>query len=726
MAQTEQIVVDIKFDTKLVEDARAKLAASITAVNYLKKAQAELNKTIKEQGYATKEQAAELADINKHLEEATRARKSNTAVLQAATQAQYDNSQSLDDQRQFLNTLQKAFASLTKEQMEMLGGQEHLQEQIKAVSDSLKEQEHAIGEDGRNVGNYAESITKAFGDINQAAGALSPAIGILRGMGPEGQKAAAALDMLGKTMQIAGKAGQILAASHKAQAAATQGQTVAQEGLNVAMAANPVGLIIAGITTLLPLIQAFCSAVGDASKEQAGFNNELERQNYLIEQAQKDAELEAELAQIAGASAQDVINIRRKEAAEAEKTATEEYQRLLQISKDGNRKERKAAGEALEEAKKQMEDAQKRVDALNKAATLQEARDRKAAEDERRADAQKRKETRVKEVQDEQAALNAQRDLIAQRERSDLENSIKALEEKRDKELEIIGLSNEERLKIQQYYDEQIDALRQEDARKAGEAERAKLQAQQDARVEFGLEEGKTPEEQELERAQAAHEQGLLDDEQYEQARTAIKEKYAKQREVATAEELKHEVQQQRAIVMANAQATSQLLGSLTGLLDQFGEENRDAALASKAIALGKIAVDTGIAIAGGVAQAQSVPFPANIAAIATTIATVIANMASAISTVKGAKFASGGIVGGTSYTGDQVNARLNSGEMVLNKEQQTRLFDAVSGGTNGSLGFNYELMAQAMSAQPAPVMDYEEFKSFEQDVTTYKELASV
>lgn len=50
-----------------------------------------------------------------------------------------------------------------------------------------------------------------------------------------------------------------------------------------------------------------------------------------------------------------------------------------------------------------------------------------------------------------------------------------------------------------------------------------------------------------------------------------------------------------------------------------------------------------------------------------------VASNAAKAKTGKG--FASGGIVGGNSYTGDRVLARVNSGEMVLNKLQQTTLF---------------------------------------------------
>jgi len=47
-------------------------------------------------------------------------------------------------------------------------------------------------------------------------------------------------------------------------------------------------------------------------------------------------------------------------------------------------------------------------------------------------------------------------------------------------------------------------------------------------------------------------------------------------------------------------------------------------------------------------------------------------------------KFEQGGIVGGTSYSGDNVLAAVNSGEMVLNRSQQARLFDMANGRNGG------------------------------------------
>lgn len=205
---------------------------------------------------------------------------------------------------------------------------------------------------------------------------------------------------------------------------------------------------------------------------------------------------------------------------------------------------------------------------------------------------------------------------------------------------------------------------------------------------------------------------------EYEAAVIASNENVAKSNKKA--------IDAQRQMAIANAQAVGNALGAMSGLLDKFGEENKAAAILSKGIALGKIAVETGVAIAGGIAQAQSVPFPANIAAIATTVATVLSNIATAVETVKSAKFAHGGIVEGTSYTGDKVPVMANSREMYLNLEQQTRLFDWIAGNGSEGFGFNYDLMAEAIKSLPAPVLDYKEFNDFEDRVASYEEIASI
>lgn len=84
---------------------------------------------------------------------------------------------------------------------------------------------------------------------------------------------------------------------------------------------------------------------------------------------------------------------------------------------------------------------------------------------------------------------------------------------------------------------------------------------------------------------------------------------------------------------------------------------------------------------------AAMLPFPASLAAAAT----VVAGIASIISTIKAAQsgsYADGGIVSGTTYHGDTVLAHLNAGEAVLNKSQQSKLFNLINnGGTNAVIG---------------------------------------
>mgnify|MGYP001062993351 FL=1 len=118
------------------------------------------------------------------------------------------------------------------------------------------------------------------------------------------------------------------------------------------------------------------------------------------------------------------------------------------------------------------------------------------------------------------------------------------------------------------------------------------------------------------------------------------------------------------------------LASSLTGLLDTLGESNKAFAVMSKVITLAQIAIDTGRAISAGIASASSMPFPSNLAAIATTVATIIANVTTAISTVKSAKFAEGGkVTGPGTGKSDSVPAMLSNGEFVMTAAA-TRIYE--------------------------------------------------
>jgi hypothetical protein len=85
------------------------------------------------------------------------------------------------------------------------------------------------------------------------------------------------------------------------------------------------------------------------------------------------------------------------------------------------------------------------------------------------------------------------------------------------------------------------------------------------------------------------------------------------------------------------------------------------------------------VAATGAAASVSSIPVVGWVMA-GPAVASVIAAMANI------PKFANGGIVPGNLYSGDRVPAMVNSGEMILNRSQQGRLFDILNskGGANG------------------------------------------
>ena len=78
-------------------------------------------------------------------------------------------------------------------------------------------------------------------------------------------------------------------------------------------------------------------------------------------------------------------------------------------------------------------------------------------------------------------------------------------------------------------------------------------------------------------------------------------------------------------------------------------------------------------ALAKGVSSAASLPFPANLGAIASVIAAITSIFANLPT------FADGGIIQGASKIGDYNVARVNDGEMILNGSQQARLFSMLN-----------------------------------------------
>jgi DNA repair exonuclease SbcCD ATPase subunit len=169
--------------------------------------------------------------------------------------------------------------------------------------------------------------------------------------------------------------------------------------------------------------------------------------------------------------------------------------------------------------------------------------------------------------------------------------------------------------------------------------------------------------------------------------------------------------------------------GSLSSIYEQMSkdetkseEERAKAARNAKRWAALQIAANSGTAIAKGVAEAVSAgPFPANLAAIATTLAAIVAAIAQA-KALAAESHETGGVIGGFSgatmgHDNTVINAR--RGEMVLNANQQKQLFDIANGGSTTSLAAS---LAAAIQSMPAPVLEYSEFTRFEQRVAKLNE----
>lgn len=281
------------------------------------------------------------------------------------------------------------------------------------------------------------------------------------------------------------------------------------------------------------------------------------------------------------------------------------------------------------------------------------------------------------------------------------------------------------------------------DADKREQEIKAKLQAQDEETLTLNIENAaeNSPEKMalELELLQMQYEQKMQMHKDNEEMLTAL---------TAENERKRNEIQQQyaqaaRDILTSNAQSIAGAMSNAADVLQMFAGKSKAAAIAGKALALGEIAINQGVAIAAGIKQAQSVPFPANIGAIATTIASILAGITSALRAVNGAKFATGGYVSGAgTATSDSIPARLSNGESVINANS-TALFTGLlsslnqigggvpiqAGETSANVAGEAMLaraFAKGAAALPAPVVSVVEINNTNARLTKIKEGATL
>ena len=432
----------------------------------------------------------------------------------------------------------------------------------------------------------------------------------------------------------------------------------------------------------------------------------------------------------------EVLEAKKKEIEEIRKAEDE----LLKLIKDGREKQ---SQEIKLQYDRQIEDLRSRLATetdLTSKARVAINQQISALEQQKNQELQKLSDEELqKELDNRQKLISLQLESVKEGSEQEYQLRIQQLVAARDSELAEKELTEQMKLAIVAKYNKQIDDL-------SAQHDSDILRKQQEAiqlcyETEIALAYGN---EQEILRIRLEQKQAELDSIQQlegESTEAFNLRKIEMQNEyLATKQELANK---EIEIEQTKYEAAASIAGGLSSVFESLGEDNKAFAVLSKTLALAEIAINTGKAIAAGTAQAMSVPFPANLAAIATTVATVLSNIATAINTVKSAKFATGGLVTGPgSGTSDSVPAQLSNGESVLTASATSMFapllsaFNQMGGGipinvtesSNQALGEDMlaRAVAKGVMMAPAPIVSVEEFTSVANRVKYVENLGNV
>lgn len=788
--QAESIFIDVQFRANDVARELSEVTQQLAA---MKKEQRELTREIEAGNDADGQKAKQLVAVRTEVENLTAQQKALTGQLQTTVEANAKLGDSFREMDAQLRQMENQYKSLTKAQRESTEGQA-LKKQIIVQKQALKDFDGELGNWQRNVGNYTNSILSAFGQMPQSVQrVVNPVKNVT--MGFKALSTTPAIAIIGALVTIF----QTLAEKFRGNEEGLQRLTSAfgifkgvgvvieklLEGLSIAVGwladkfvalADKLGLVNADMRESQAIIKEDIAIrqrqrelvyeEADAELEVAKLRNEAakkdkytdeERLALLQEAADKEKALAASRKEIAE---REYNNIKRNNAltksssddldkeaqayAKMVKSQTDYFNTTIRLESQMAAVRAEIAKKDEETRKKEMERRRAmRDEELRIFGQLQEAyllyiddeEQRELAVTElrfaREIDALKKKLETEKNLTD--IARTNLNELIEVKQ-DELERQRAAIEKKwRDKRSKD-ELDSTKRLQ-QQLTDARLAmmdegaAKEREQARVNAERQIAAIEAQRDAELNLTAE-----------KEEAYKELILLKRQELADQLTKIDERYERER-----------IEKERAANIELISARAEMIGSLAGvfnamsdLLDAWSEENEEAANAAKAFAMMGIIAGQAQAIASGiaaqaeaVASAAGVPFPGNLVAIATSVASVASIIASIISGITQAKqllskspkkFASGGVVGGSSYSGDKVPVMLNSGEVVLNPSQATRVLYQISNSPASAV--NYDMMAAAMAdamrAIPAPVMVYKEFNDFQQNTATIKDLASL
>ena len=714
----DEIIIDVQVNT---DDVQKKLSSAIVELGKLKSEQKSLTESIKAGNDANGEQAKQLASVEAEMKKQQAVIKSSTAALQVSNKTIDTQNMTLDEQRQLLGQLQKAYGGLTPEQQKSTQTGKLLSDQINALNESVKEQEAAIGDHRRNVGNYTESVVQAFdqagvgvgGFMNKLKAFFANPWAILVG----------AIVTAFKALVDAFKGSEDRMRELQSAFAPFEGViNTVKQGLDAfakvvgGVVVDALGKMADGMQWLLEKIDAFGEFLGkdwDFS-ERVAANAQATKQIAAQEQEliDKKRAWEVEEAQI-----NSQISDLRAKAAEKDKYTTDQRIAFMEQARD---LELKAANTRKQIAQDELNIA--KLYAKDDA----EAKDALAAAEAKVIEQTTNYNNKVRELNRTLSELR--------RTTEEYKATLSAGD---------VTLT-----------DEQVNAIVASYAN-AGAKVAATMEELQE---EYGVglfeeeeeEEDDIPSPEELAARMGWTQEAIDYYKDLLSKGVAAHEAWtqAQERNNELLREQEEKMQAEREKLIKNTVAVyASSFGEISKLLAQYGEENKAAAAASKAFALMQVALTSGLtiadgakAISAGIASAAATPFPANIpamisvvaeiGAIVGTVASTIAQAKSIIGSADAGKFAGGGVVGGTSYEGDRLTAHVNSGELILNKEQQGQLLFNMANANAAVAQIDYERMQAAfeaaLQAMPAPVLVYREFENFQEKVWINRKIGYV
>lgn len=203
---------------------------------------------------------------------------------------------------------------------------------------------------------------------------------------------------------------------------------------------------------------------------------------------------------------------------------------------------------------------------------------------------------------------------------------------------------------------------------------------------------------QQWEALETQHSQNLL---AIENDRIAKEQAAKDAAEKKDAERIKREI----ALEYSKYENVAEITGSIGDILEAAAGDNEELVMASKIAALAEVAIQQGVAISKAVAAAAGVPYPANLLAIASSVASALAAIVPAIKSINSAKLARGTsyVQGPGTETSDSVPAMLSKGEGVVNAKAN-RMFPGVVGAMNdASVGIWSPMMSMLRNSGGAP-----------------------